>query len=397
MKKSVVFVHPHCTLAGGSTTVVIERSKRMVNLGWAVTVVSLKTDPTIVHEAAVKGVKFLDIDGPLSSSLRFWFFFPYYFYKISRLIESVEANIVISGAFPASWWGWFYKITHPKTTHIYYCLEPSAFIYYPDWIKSIKPSYMRWALWIIAPLFRTIEQTLIQYTDKFVAISNFTKNELLTFFPHLKPEQIKMIYCGIDHDNFYPTVSIERKKQVVILGVLAKFKKIDLVIKAFGELYKHSGNHDIQLIIKGRGSEAQMLRKLARELGVANQIQFIERFMTTDELRHLLSESMINVHAADREPFGLAPIEAMACGTPAIVTGMGGTGETIVDKDSGLYFKVGDFVDLAEKLSLLFRDHDLWQSISIKAVQKARTFDWDHTTKEFCSFLLEPNPPISKV
>ena len=118
---------------------------------------------------------------------------------------------------------------------------------------------------------------------------------------------------------------------------------------------------------------------MAHELGVANSVQIIDAFYTNEQLADLLCRSRVLVHAAHNEPFGLSVIEALACGTPAVVTGTGGTGETVTDGRSGLYFQPGNALDLAKKLARLFDDADEWHQLSAGAVTQARWFRWEQT------------------
>ena len=95
------------------------------------------------------------------------------------------------------------------------------------------------------------------------------------------------------------------------------------------------------------------------------------------------------VHAAHNEAFGLAPVEAMACGTPAVVTGSGGTGETVVNGASGLYFQPGDVADLARQLGKLLADDHYWQVLSAGAIARANEFSWDKNADLFADLLLQ--------
>ncbi|WP_375447426.1 glycosyltransferase family 4 protein [uncultured Fibrella sp.] len=388
MNKRIVFLQPHLTLAVGSTILLMEICKRMAQKGWDVSVVSSRSDLAITANAREAGVRFVDVGGPISSSIWFWLFFPFIYRNVQRAIRRIGADIVVSGAFPAVWWGWLYKYFNRSAYHVFYCFEPSAFIYNPDWTKSVKPFYMRWGLGLFKPLLRFIEKQLYPYTDYTVAISDFTRQELLRVYPATDKASLSRIYCGISHDVFYDP-QLERLPQIVIMGTLTKFKNADWVIRALSLLKQDPQFQQVTLVIKGKGEEKENLLQLAEELGVQDSVSIIDTYFSNGQLRNLLGTSRVVVHAAHNEAFGLAPVEAMACGTPAVVTGSGGTGETVVNGVSGLYFTPGDIADLAQQLKKLLSDNNYWRTLSAGAIARANEFSWDKNTNDFCELLLE--------
>lgn len=392
MKKKAVILQSHMTLAVGSTILLLERCKYMVGLGWDVTIVSLQSKDELIAGAREAGVSFVDVGGPVSSSPWFWLFFPYHYWRVQQRVRQINPDYLISGAFPAIWWGWLYKMLNPRAFHVFYCFEPSAFIYNMDWARSIKPDYMRWGLFAFNPLLRWIEKVLHPYTDYTVAISRFTLDQISTVYPRLDPHKTKLVYCGIDHAAYFPEPATERRPQILIIGVLAKFKHVDWLLSAVHRLKTRYPHEQVQVVIKGKGPEKESLMAMAQELNIAQSVQLIERFYTTDELRHLISSSRVLVHAAHNEAFGLTAVEAMACGTPAVVTGSGGTGETVVDGVSGLYFRPGDIDDLAAQLHSLLADDTRWEALSAGAIERANLFRWDETTRLLCDLLNEALP-----
>lgn len=385
-KRSITLFHPHFMLAVGSSLLFLEVTKRMAQRGWEVQVISSKSDPEIVADARRAGVRFTDVGGPISSSIWFWVFFPFIYYRVHRAARAVGTTVLVSGAFPAIWWGWLYRFFNRDVFHIYYCLEPSAFIYNKDWTKSITPVYMRWGLQVFGPLLRYVENVLHPYSDYIVAISEYTRNEVVSVFPDTDPSKLKRIYCGINHEQFFDP-KIERRSQIAIVGTLAKFKHADWVVEALHILKKQNRFKDTKLIIKGKGGEKENLEALTQRLNLEDSVQIIDSYFTGEQLRNLLGSSRVVVHAAHNEAFGLAPVEAMACGTPVVVTGTGGTGETVLNGKTGLYFKPGDIADLARQLEILLSDDALWAKLSVGAINRAQDFTWEKNTDEFCRLL----------
>jgi glycosyltransferase involved in cell wall biosynthesis len=380
---SITFMHPHCMLAGGATTVLLEVSKRLVQAGWPVYVVSVRSDAAIVAAARAAGVQFVDVGGPLSSSIWFWVLYPLMYWRVHRAARRINSPVVVSEPFPANWWGWFYKKLRPQVRLVYVCHEPTAFLFEQAWIDSIRPAYMRWGLKAVNPLFRQVEYALMPTTDVVVANSAYSERTILGTFPQLDPARMRLVYCGIDHDTFYPRPAIARQRQIVMVCTLNKFKRVDQVVRAMALLRQRPGCTDVRLVIKGRGVEKAALLALVEQLQLTDSVQLIDAFYSTTQLAELLCSSRVFVHAAHNEPFGLSPIEALACGTPAVVTGTGGTAETVIHEQSGLYYDYQSDESLAAQLERLFTDESLWQRLSAGAIQHATQFNWAATHEVF--------------
>lgn len=389
MNKAVTFLHPHCMLAGGSTTFMLQVCLQLVRHGWTINVVSVRSDPAIVAEARQAGVQFVDVGGPLSSSIWFWVLYPLIFWRIHKATRKINSPVIVSEPFPANWWGWFYKLLHPDVKLIYVCHEPTIFIFSKAWIDSVKPAYMQWGLKRVNPLFRWIEQKLMPISDLVEVNSHYSAEEVRATFPGLDPSKIRLVYGGIDETVFHFQPTTTRLPQLVMVGVLSKFKNADLVVRALHELHKDEKYRHITLVIKGKGVEKNALIQLASELGIANAVQIIDEFYSNEQLAELLCSSRALVHAAHNEPFGLSVIEALACGTPAVVTGTGGTSETVDNGRSGLYFQPGNALDLANKLALLFDDDVRWHQLSTGAIEQASHFRWEQTGEGVQALLVE--------
>ena len=379
-------------LAGGATTVLLEETRRLVRNGQSVHVVSVQSDPAIVAEAKAAGVQFVDVGGPLSSSIWFWVLYPLMYWRVHRATKRIGSPVIVSEPFPANWWGWFYKKMNPSVRLVYVCHEPTAFIFERAWINSIKPDYMRWGLKLVNPFFRWVEHTLMPCTDVVVVNSAYSEQTVLGTFPQLAPSKVRLVYCGIDHDTFRPRPQLARKLQITVVGTLTKFKRVDVVIRALKLVQQQPGYERTQLIIKGKGFEKENLRHLINELKLNDSVQIIDQFYTGDELAELLCSSRVFVHAAHNEPFGLSPIEAMACGTPVVVTGTGGTAETVENGVSGLYFDYQSEADLSRQLHRLLSDEALWQRLSDGAIRHAERFNWEKTTANLSQLLLTSAP-----
>src|SRR3972149_5834214 len=100
MRNKIIYLHPHFTLPGGGGRFVLETGKLLRKKGYDVKVISIRSDDKIVGEYC-NSIKFLDIKGPLSSSIWFWIFFPLSYIKVAKILEGEKDFILFPQVFPA--------------------------------------------------------------------------------------------------------------------------------------------------------------------------------------------------------------------------------------------------------------------------------------------------------
>src|SRR6266545_579251 len=141
----------------------------------------------------------------------------------------------------------------------------------------------------------------------------------------------RVCYLGID-TNLFRSLEIQREDFVIGVGAFIPEKNIDFVLRALAKIRKHRPT----LVWVGNAAWDSYLRDLvllAQELNVS----FEAKIRIDDaELVRLLNRAKIMVYAPHLEPFGLAPLEANACGLPVVAVAEGGVRETVVDGLNGL-------------------------------------------------------------
>src|SRR5204863_7246289 len=116
---------------------------------------------------------------------------------------------------------------------------------------------------------------------------------------------------------------------------------------------------------------AQLLRRLAAELGVADRLVLRGRVERTD-MPALLSSADVVVCAPWYEPFGIVPLEAMACGVPVVASAVGGMIDTVVDGATGVHVPPRDPDRLAGVLRGLLDDPERRAAFGQAGVRRAR-------------------------
>ena len=160
-------------------------------------------------------------------------------------------------------------------------------------------------------------------------------------------------------------VSQSNPTQILHLGRLVKWKRVDLLIEAVAQL---ADKHDtIELHIVGSGPEEESLKKLAEQKVSGGRVKFLGSIYDPEALSEEIISSAIYVLAGMG---GLSINEAMAFGLPVVCSRCDGTEKDLVaDGENGLFFKEGDALDLAAKIETLLLDPDRTRAMGDKALE----------------------------
>jgi glycosyltransferase involved in cell wall biosynthesis len=131
----------------------------------------------------------------------------------------------------------------------------------------------------------------------------------------------------------------------------------------------------------GSDDEARRLMFLADELGVADRVRFLGSIPHAD-VPALLRSADVYVTPPWYEPFGMAALEAIACGVPVIATAVGGLTETVIDGVTGLLVPPAESGPLAAAISALLSMPERRARIARAAVSHARRYSWERVTRE---------------
>ena len=239
-----------------------------------------------------------------------------------------------------------------------------------------------------------IERTLAQTSDRVIAACPQDQSDLQRLYGAAQ-ERIAQVPCGVDIQALRPGCRAQARQRlglpadefiVLQLGRLVPRKGIDNVVRALAVLRGLDPMVQSRLVVVGGGSrepdeavtpEIGRLRRLAQSLGVATQVQFAGR-RERDELRDWYLAADVFVTTPWYEPFGITPLEAMACGTPVIGSAVGGVRHTVLDGVTGYLVPPRDPVRLATRLRELQRNPQLAAALGRAGVQRVRAqFTWD--------------------
>lgn len=142
----------------------------------------------------------------------------------------------------------------------------------------------------------------------------------------------KVCYLGVDSEKFVD-LNLPRENFVVGLGAFVKLKNVEFALRSLAEIPKPRRP---RLVWIGNAADPLYLEAVKR-LAVELEVDFEPRVkIADDELVEILNRALLMLYTSRLEPFGYAPLEANACGTPVLAVAEGGVRETIVDGVNGL-------------------------------------------------------------
>ena len=227
------------------------------------------------------------------------------------------------------------------------------------------------------------ERWLAAEVDHVVATSHDEVRELDA--QGIDPERCSVVPCGVDTRAFRPQEAARdgAPYRVLSLGRLVPRKGVADLVTALAEL------PDAELVVAGGPSadaldldeEVQRLRALAASQGCADRVRFLGR-VDHDDIPALMASADVVASVPWYEPFGIVPVEAMACGRPVVATAVGGQLDTVVHDETGLLVPPRRPDEVAAALRRLLDDDGLRRKYAENAHRRAACYDWRQVARE---------------
>jgi D-inositol-3-phosphate glycosyltransferase len=237
-----------------------------------------------------------------------------------------------------------------------------------------------------------IEERIVAETDQIVALCPQESDDLIKLY-RADPGKITIIPNGFRSNEMYPldkqrarlALKLDPREKIILqLGRIVPRKGIDNVIKALGYIRREQHFKARLLIVGGESDEpdAQVtpeigcLQKLAEAEGVSHRVTFVGR-RNRDALLYYYSAADVFITTPWYEPFGITPIEAMACGTPVIGSNVGGIKFTVINGKTGFLVPPNDPVFLGQRLVELLGSSKLRMYFEKNAIRHVNeNFTW---------------------
>ena len=224
-----------------------------------------------------------------------------------------------------------------------------------------------------------IERAIMREADRIIATCSDEVFELVR--QGADRRRVAVVPCGVDTDRFTPDGPAEPRSRprVVCAGRLVERKGIDDVVTAV------AGIPGVELVVAGgpprerldADPEARRLRALVERLGVGDRVE-LRGGLSRDAVAALMRSADAVACTPWYEPFGIVPLEAMACGVPVVASSVGGLVDTIVDGETGIHIPPRRPDRIAAALRTLLGDADLRARCGAAGVRRARArYTWD--------------------
>lgn len=267
-------------------------------------------------------------------------------------------------------------LTGPEQLHICMCYSPIRYAW------DLQHQYLResgldrglkgWLAREILHKIRLWDYRTANGVDVFIAISHFIARRIWKIYRR----ESKVIYPPVDVDKF--TLWKQKEDYYLTASRMVPYKKIDLIVETFAHM------PDKRLVVIGEGPDWTKIKKLATP-----NVKLLG-FQPFAVLKEHMQKAKAFVFAAE-EDFGIAPLEAQACGTPVIAFGKGGARETIrgldTEEPTGLFFSAQTVASLREAVYLFERES---KNITPQACRRnALRFSPERFRKEFRDYVEE--------
>lgn len=171
---------------------------------------------------------------------------------------------------------------------------------------------------------------------------------------------------------------------IVAGGALRPWKNPDHILKAFNKVPK-----DWKLIIFGRPENKKIvpeLKRMAQNMGISDRVEILPS-ISKEEKTELYKMSKIAAIASEKEGWGFAAIEPQTFGCPVVGYDVPGVRDSVKNNITGILVRDGSIDELGESLKKLATDVQLYQKLSMNALEWSHTFTWEHSVDDFVKAL----------
>jgi L-malate glycosyltransferase len=238
------------------------------------------------------------------------------------------------------------------------------------------------------PSYEPVVTFSINQSDGVTAVSEDLRKDTFEHFDIKVP--IKVIPNFIDlerfkkqrKDHFKLAICPNGEKLMVHTSNFRKVKRVEDVVKVF---YEVRNLIPVKLLLVGDGPERDKMERLSRELGISDDVRFLGKLEAVEEV---LSVADLFVMPSEKESFGLAALEAMACEVPVLSSDAGGIPELNINGSTGYVCAIGDIKEMTARALEILDDQNL-PGFKERALARAKEFDVTKILPMYEQFYLE--------
>lgn len=237
-------------------------------------------------------------------------------------------------------------------------------------------------------LLRPLEKFMYNRFDKIIAISKYTKMNLLEWIGHKNEPRVEVIENGVNLSKYTQAIPYNREtlkisldtKIILMTARLSIQKDHYTLIRAFAKL----SNMSSCLILIGDGSLRSRLVSFTKELRVDDRVLFLG---IRKDIPELVKMADICVLSSNWEGFGLVAAEYMAAGKPTLVSDVEGLRDIV--NDAGILFEKGNDDDLKNKMEKLFLDNSYYKHISKRCYDRSLDYSLEKMVNSYIKIYKE--------
>ena len=240
--------------------------------------------------------------------------------------------------------------------------------------------------------FYEITKFSIERSDQVSAVSAFLRDETYRTFGCVSCD-LKVIPNFVNLEEYRPDPEASREalappghRVITHISNFREVKRVKDVVRIFARIRRAM---PAILLMVGDGPDRRDAELEATELGVADSVRFLGRL---DRVASILQASDLFLLPSQSESFGLAALEAMACGAPAVASRAGGLPEVIDDGISGILEPPGSVEAMARRAVDLLQDEARYSAMRAAAVAKAQTFSAERIVPMYEALYAETVP-----
>jgi D-inositol-3-phosphate glycosyltransferase len=363
--------------AGGMNIYVLETAKRLAARGLAVDVFTRRHDPKDEQITQLSpGARVIHLDaGPATPAKEgVYQLLPDFCARLSGFVadENLEYGLVTSHY-------WLSGLVGEHLKRVWGVPHVTSFHTLAEVKRRARPGETE------APQRAACERQIALNASLTVAWTPHERDAIVSYYG-ADPGSIAIIPPGVDTARFKPLGQAEGRRKLglgnerilLYVGRIERLKGVDILLRAAAQLEHHDG---VRLLIVGGGgntTEQERLKTIASELGIKDRVSFLGSVPHGD-LAAYYSAADVCVLPSYYESFGLAALEASACGRPVVASKVGGLPSVVLDGKTGYLVAWRCPGAFLQRLELLLANDRLRKDMGEAARAHAETLTWDRT------------------
>ena len=227
--------------------------------------------------------------------------------------------------------------------------------------------------------FRHYVPAVLRASHAVIVISESTRRDLLRFYD-VAPEKVHVVLSGYDAQRFFPPSSPSEPDPdpyLLYVGNVMPHKNLGRLVDAFALIARQ---FPVRLVLRGGGRprNVQLLQERIAALGIERRVEW-RPYVAEEDLLALYRGARALVLPSLHEGFGLTALEAMACGTPVVASGVSSIPEVV--GDAGVLVDPLDPASIAAGLRRILSEDDLCRDLRERGLKRAALFSWDATAR----------------